>query len=155
MVAAHNMDTATCATLEAKPGPAAQTRGVNTRSSNICRDWPRAKEEHATKLLLVEVVMDITISNSTYRELGSKPFPEGGRLWHFGPVEIGLTSSKNVQIQLGDEGPKFQNFGVLCRRHWEASNVAEAQLNVTRGFWSGERITKCGVHQKKSQGGTV
>jgi len=62
-VAAHNADAATCATLKAEPRPAAQTRGVNTGRSNICRDWPRAKEECATKLLLVEVVMNIMAGN--------------------------------------------------------------------------------------------
>ena len=66
-----------------------------------------------------------------------------------------LASHPAKMSKLGDEGPKYQNFGVLCRRHWEASNVAEAQPNVTRGFWSGERITKCGVCQKKSQGEMV
>ncbi len=63
-VATNNVDTAACAALEAEPRPAAPTRGVHTRSSDVGCDWTRTKEEHATILLLVEVVMDVVAGNS-------------------------------------------------------------------------------------------
>ena len=64
VVAANNANTAACVALEAEPRLAAQTRGVHTRSGNVGCDWTRAKEECATILLLVEVVMDVVAGNS-------------------------------------------------------------------------------------------
>jgi len=64
VVATNNANAVACVALEAEPRPAAQTRGVHTRSSNVGCDWTRAKEECAAKLPLAEVVMDVMAGNS-------------------------------------------------------------------------------------------
>ena len=50
-------------------------------------------------------------------------FPEGIRFWHLGPVQVGFTAHKDVQVHLGDEGPEFHDLGVLEGKGRETSNV--------------------------------
>ena len=102
-VATDDADAAAGAALKTEPRPTAQTRWVDTRSSNVGGDGARTKEECATPLFQVMVVVDVMGSDGAQGKLGPKPFPERSRFWHLGPVKVGFASSKDVQVHLGDE----------------------------------------------------
>jgi len=111
------------------------------------------------KLAMVEVVMCVVASHSLEGELGMElfpkgelqmePFSKGGRLGHLGPIEIGLTTCKEDQVHLGDEGMEFSNLGVLKLGSVEASNIAKPQSNVTSSFGMGKGVIKGFIHWEK------
>ncbi len=46
---------------------------VHSRGCDAGSDWPRAQEEGATKLVVVEVVMDVVAGDGMQGELGAEP----------------------------------------------------------------------------------
>jgi len=95
-------------------------------------------------LFSVEVIVKVMAGNGPEGKLRTEPFPERSRLGHLRPVEVDLTASKNVQVHLCNEGPQFDDLGVVKSVNRETIDVAEAQAHMPVSFGSGKRVPKGG-----------
>ena len=69
--------------------------------------------------------------------------------WHFLPVEVTFTASKDVHLKLGLEGPEVLYLGVVVDLEGESSNIAEGNTDVSIRFGAVEGVTK-GLIVRKS-----
>jgi len=89
--------------LEAKPGPAAQTRWVFAGGDNRIRHGAKTQKESAAELTPAEVFMNIVSEGTTECLWRPKPLVKGGVVRHFGPVEVTFAASEHIQLMMSEE----------------------------------------------------
>jgi len=115
---------------EGEPNPATQARGVCTRGRDRGGDFSITQEEGATELFGAKIIMCVMTSYNPKGVRRAKPLIQAARGWHLLPVDVALTTTKDVNIILSLESLKLLHLGVVVWVDRKAVNIPKGQSNM-------------------------